>query len=312
MSRPTAPLEVAGQPLYKVLTHTQKDGETLGVPVVVRDPSRDSKDGPYVRVLDKHNGPKPVVSFATSGNLNLDQYRLVPLTGRNKGERELHGLFEQLHQERKDARKARLDAFEERRAEIAKTGPRIRNHPGTPIPGTPYTAGGGQIRAKDELRQTVGQAAELLTEAFGADVEVRFNSNGQSGGAYVITDAADGLGANAEIGLGALLVDVEARRRDHERRHKKYGPLPGGARSPDAEIREMLIDHGQDPDNPPASYLVIKLQIGGRALLHPEVATHEHHQTGQPEVSKKMASLEEGIAFLKAHARDPREITPIA
>lgn len=69
--------------------------------------------------------------------------------------------------------------------------------------------GGGVTGATEELDRTVAQAAEALAEALGRDVEIRFNSDRLSGGAYF----GDGL---AEVGVGAdsrdgvVRVDVYA------------------------------------------------------------------------------------------------------
>ncbi len=72
---------------------------------------------------------------------------------------------------------------------------------------TGYVSGGGFRGSTAELDRTVERAAATLRDAYDRDVTIRFNSDRQSGGAWVVTDAVDGFGANAELGIGAALRD---------------------------------------------------------------------------------------------------------
>ncbi len=82
-----------------------------------------------------------------------------------------------------------------------------RSH-GHAIAGTPYRAGGGYSGATDELDAAVQQAAQLLAEAFHSKVQIRFNSDRQSGGAW-LDDGVQGFGGSCQIGLTARLCKGE-------------------------------------------------------------------------------------------------------
>jgi len=69
-------------------------------------------------------------------------------------------------------------------------------------------AGGGYLGLTPELDDTVTAAAGRLAEAYGIDVEIRFNSGRESGGAWLCTPD----GGNAEVGIAASVVTAEARR----------------------------------------------------------------------------------------------------
>jgi hypothetical protein len=79
----------------------------------------------------------------------------------------------------------------------------ISRHAGTPIAGTPYAYGAGYKGLTPELDAVVARAAELLETAFDSDIEIRFNTDRRSGGAWLV----DGVG-NAGVGLTAGLKPV--------------------------------------------------------------------------------------------------------
>lgn len=86
----------------------------------------------------------------------------------------------------------------------------------TRSPGIPVTVGmnvavvgGGYRGMTAELDSVVARAAETLREAYAMDVTIRFNSDRRSGGAFLVTDPVDGIGANAEIGICASQVTAE-------------------------------------------------------------------------------------------------------
>lgn len=68
-------------------------------------------------------------------------------------------------------------------------------------------AGGGYQGCTAELDAVVMQAAAALAEAYGADIEIRFNSDRESGGAWLKT--ADGR--NNRVGICASLVTARHR-----------------------------------------------------------------------------------------------------
>jgi len=86
-----------------------------------------------------------------------------------------------------------------------------------------FVVGGGYEGLTKELDATVAQEAEALSKAFGRDVEIRFNSDRNSGGAW-LADSLQGFTGNCQVGLTAALVTdwpsdmslEEYRRREHE------------------------------------------------------------------------------------------------
>ena len=62
--------------------------------------------------------------------------------------------------------------------------------------------GNGYEGLTDELDNTVKQEAELLGQAFNRDVEIRFNSDRESGGAWLV-NSLKGFGSNCQVGLNA-------------------------------------------------------------------------------------------------------------
>ena len=79
----------------------------------------------------------------------------------------------------------------------------IRRHAGTPIKGTPYAYGAGYRGLTSELDKTVERAAQLLAGAFRRDIEIRFNTDRHSGGAWLIDNKN-----NASVGLTAGLQPI--------------------------------------------------------------------------------------------------------
>jgi hypothetical protein len=68
-------------------------------------------------------------------------------------------------------------------------------------------AGGGYMGLTPELDAAVSEAAKALAEAYGRDIEIRFNSDRESGGAWLKT--ADGY--SAHTGICASLVTARTR-----------------------------------------------------------------------------------------------------
>ena len=78
-------------------------------------------------------------------------------------------------------------------------------------------AGGGWCGATAELDEMVQQAAEILASAYGRDVEIRFNSGRESGGAWLRTPDK----RNDDVGICASLVTAQ-RRESWERAARRY------------------------------------------------------------------------------------------
>lgn len=71
----------------------------------------------------------------------------------------------------------------------------------------PGIAAGGGLIPTPQLRMAVETAAEALADLYdGADVQIRFDSNGRSGGAFLITHPADHFMGNSEVGISASLT----------------------------------------------------------------------------------------------------------
>ena len=79
--------------------------------------------------------------------------------------------------------------------------------PGTTITvgALPFVVGGGYQGVNKELDQTVKQAAKLLLFAFGQNVEIRFNSDRKSGGAWLKDNLPGFLNKSCHIGVTASL-----------------------------------------------------------------------------------------------------------
>lgn len=89
---------------------------------------------------------------------------------------------------------------------IQSQRPKIRDSLGAVVPGTGTLVGAG-VAAESRLAQQVDRAAEFLRDTFGVAVEKRYNSNGRSGGAYVITESdAGSVGSNSSIGISVGLT----------------------------------------------------------------------------------------------------------
>lgn len=129
----------------------------------------------------------------------------------------------------------------------------IERSTGTPMQagGVVYgMAGGGYSGATAELDETVQQAAEALAGAYGRDIEIRFNSDRESGGAWLKTP--DGF--SAHVGIGASLVTAQRRAgwqmyADRYAREVETGlapyddvPLTDGERDAAREARDSYLD----------------------------------------------------------------------
>jgi hypothetical protein len=81
-------------------------------------------------------------------------------------------------------------------------------------PGFPHMGplpGGGYRGLTEELDAAVTQAAELLRAEYGRDVEIRYNSDRQSGGAFVVDDLPPGWDHKCVVGICAALYSTTRR-----------------------------------------------------------------------------------------------------
>lgn len=85
----------------------------------------------------------------------------------------------------------------------------IERSAGILIPGTMLAAGGGYSGVTADLDEVVRQAADQLAQAYGMDIEIRFNSDRESGGAWL----KDAAGRHNWVGICAQVVTASARAR---------------------------------------------------------------------------------------------------
>lgn len=71
----------------------------------------------------------------------------------------------------------------------------------------PYIVGGGYEGSTQELDETVKLEAELLAKTFHKDIEIRFNSDRGSGGAWLV-NSLKGFDGNCQVGFCAELVAI--------------------------------------------------------------------------------------------------------
>jgi hypothetical protein len=145
----------------------------------------------------------------------------------------------------------------------------ISRSPGTVVGGA-FVVGGGHSGATTELDDVVTRAARLLETAYGMDVTIRFNSDQASGGAWLVTDERDGIGANAAIGIG-IGVTTQTHH-DHGIRHR-------------TEIPDW-------PEPAPVGAVTIYAHVGRRVVVDAPEQGYWHEPVG---------SLEEALAFVQAH-----------
>jgi hypothetical protein len=111
-------------------------------------------------------------------------------------------------------------------------------------------AGGGYNGCAAELDAVVAEAARALAAASGQDVEIRFNSDRESGGAFLCTPD----GRNSDVGVCASLVTARPRERGESRARRHEAEAAGtlrmltgeqraGARGNAAIVRRSLADY---------------------------------------------------------------------
>src|SRR5438034_6143310 len=83
----------------------------------------------------------------------------------------------------------------------------ITRSTGTPIGTSGLVAGGGYSGTMAELDEVVSQAAGQLAQAYGMDIEIRYNSDRESGGAWL----KDAAGRHSWVGICAQVVTARAR-----------------------------------------------------------------------------------------------------
>ncbi len=167
----------------------------------------------------------------------------------------------------------------------------------TGVPG--LVAGGGGYGITEALDAAVAHAADLLRDAYGMDVTIRFNSDRRSGGAWLATSKEDGFGLNAEIGITASLFDTA----DLKSALDEIDPT-GEA------FRKRMAQDGQDAENPPATYIRMHAHIGTAALKDPGFATDMQDDPKRRYAHVICRTAEEALAVLSENATAPGAAVP--
>lgn len=163
--------------------------------------------------------------------------------------------------------------------------PEITRSPGTivTIGNMPAIVGGGYRGLTDELDAVVARAADLLRETFNQDVEIRFNSDRQSGGAWLVTPQRSDFWRNGEVGLGAGLYAID--RPDVD----EWLALSYAER--EAWPREIVID----------------TLLTAQVMRHPEQASPVYGADRDSVEGRRFSSVEAAIAYLSAEV-DPAKL----
>lgn len=156
---------------------------------------------------------------------------------------------------------------------------------GTPIAGTAYVAGGGYRGISDDLDDMVAEAARRMAETFGMDVEIRFNSDRHSGGAWLKTPGK-GYAASGHVGIGVGI------RHTHDELRQLWGP---DGRYPQDE--DFLADLLTEPSGGIYLHVMVARSYMRDACLATESGLCE------PQWSVAPASLDEAMTMLADHVR---------
>lgn len=173
----------------------------------------------------------------------------------------------------------------------------IQRSTGVPTGYPGLVAGGGYKGITEELDKAVSRAAEMLRDAYGMDITIRFNSDRRYGGAWLMTSAEDKIGSNSDIGLNVQWVDVSYYREQAAKFKARYGW--------EDETDEMLSQDGFDPTNPPSHYLRFISFIGTAALKDPATANSMTDDPQRRYASNRHSSLDEALAFVQEHGQVP-------
>lgn len=162
-----------------------------------------------------------------------------------------------------------------------------------------FIVGGGCHGATETLDSIVDDAAIALTALFdNHPVTIRFNSDRQSGGAWLKTAEIDGFGSNCEIEIGANL----SRLTDMRGRFDKWPEDHEGQ-----TFAEYCRDHDVNADGAEEQVNCVTY-IKRDYLRDPSLATDGEGDDAKS--YQRHATLAEAIEFVRAHAvADPRIVT---
>lgn len=155
-------------------------------------------------------------------------------------------------------------------------GEPIKRFPGYLV-GVPYMGplpGGGYRGITEELDATVMRAAELLHEWSGLEIQVRFNSDRRSGGAFLVLPDSKSVGAGADL--------------------RKV--------IPEGKDVHWLIDLDRAAYRALPDELIPDTYIDAAHLDDPALA-NQGHSIDSPYSSRTHATIEEAVEFIKEHYR---------
>ena len=135
-----------------------------------------------------------------------------------------------------------------------------------------YNPGGGRTGMDPKLDAIVVEAAERLRARYGIDVEIRFNSDRQSGGAY--------LNVPFSVGVVAQSVSITELRR----LAAKYGE----------DAQEDIARMGVDPDGGDGQ-IVLRVYVDAKGLKDP---TRANCTGSRPYMYVAASDLDDAIAKL--------------
>ena len=155
----------------------------------------------------------------------------------------------------------------------------IKRSAGIPVvvASIPYIVGGGYEGKTKELDDAVQLEADLLTKAFNRDVEIRFNSDRESGGAWLV-NSEKGFRGNCQVGINAGL----------------YAKTPEGMSQDDFLIKSTRQFIKSQPKE-----LYIETYISASCLKNPKLA--KDGTTDDPKCAIYHKSVNDAIEWLIAN-----------
>ena len=143
--------------------------------------------------------------------------------------------------------------------------------------------GSGYEGKTKELDDTVKREAELLANAFNRDIEIRFNSDRNSGGAWLV-NSLKGFEGNCQVGLNAGL---------YPKQDEMHALLNQAINK---EIDWQVAD---DKIDKLPKELLVSTYVSASCLKDPSLA--KNGTDNDPKCDTKHKSVEDAIAWLKAN-----------
>ena len=160
--------------------------------------------------------------------------------------------------------------------------PKITRSAGLPAGVGSWVVGSGYSGATEELDKVVQKEAKLLSNAFGRDVEIRFNSDRHSGGAW-LKDDLHGFAGNVQVGLTAAIAQKVPKGMTRSEWHRSIAERVGWGnefskeieKAPKVVVVETMIDDSaiRDPkvlnSGNPGSRYANRRMLTRQNLIHP-------------------------------------------